>query len=267
MSEVVGTPVEPVDLNTLTFGQLKEKGSLCLPGGFIDNEGALHKDVSLKEMTGEEEDILLSTGTSGHEKINRVITNCVASVGPYTDRKTIEAAVRRMVVGDRVVLLLGLRIMSLGEEYNFGTTCDSCGAKNNHSVDLLGLEVKPSPDPEKREQTVKLPSGKSAVLKVMTGEDEARIAKAAGKGKKKKGRDVMTLNIVARLKELDGSPAGALAAKRLSMRDRSFIRSWYINNEGGVDTDLQLDCVSCGQEFDSVLDAGQPDFFFPRDTE
>jgi hypothetical protein len=264
-AQTIGTLVEDVeeDLNQLTFGKIMD-GVLTLPGGVIDSEGNLHKVVKLREMTGEEEDILISNSVKGHEKIDKVLSNCVTQLGDISDRKSIELQVRRMTVGDRVVLLMAVRSLSLGSEYSFSSQCDNCGAKNDHEVDLLELDVKEAPDPKLREQTLTLPSGRKATLAVMTGEGEARIAKAT-RGKKR--GDVLSLNIMARLVELDGAPAGVKTVKKLTTRDRKAIRQWFRANEGGVDTSLELSCDSCDSEYESVLDAGQPDFFFPKDSE
>jgi hypothetical protein len=56
--------------------------------------------------------------------------------------------------------------------------------------------------------------------------------------------------------------------KSLSLIDRRHLRSELENSEGEIDNKVEMVCpnVECGAEFDSEIEIGNADFFFPSET-
>lgn len=246
--------------------QLKLKdiadGHVVLPGGYVDAAGKVHDRAELREMTGEEEDILAMPKISGSEKISRIIGNCLVKLGDLQETIDLSKLAKKLTIGDRVVIMLTLRAVSLGPIYPFSTKCPACEEEVNRGVNLTELKVQNMKNKAVREQAVTLPSGKKCVLRVMTGEDEERVGRV-----NRKGSDALSLAMLARVKSIEGVEAPSVQAmKRLGIKDRNAIRDWYKSVEGGVDTDLEIVC-ECGNTFESVLDIGQPSFFFPKASE
>ena len=245
----------------LKIGDVTKEG-VTLPHGYIDEKNELHDHAELREITGEEEDILGSSRVTWSERFSRIMGNCLVKVGTITEKNRLLAIPTKLPVGDRVVMLLALRIMSLGAQYEFEVVCSVCGAMTLCNIALDDLELCIASDKKLRETTLTLPSGKRAVVKLMTGEDEARLAKSSPE------RDLASVAILARLKSLnDKDRIGMAEVKALSMRDRNMIRDWYQNAEAGVDTDINANCIKCGKAFKTELDIGQPGFFFPKASE
>jgi len=260
-TRVEGEPVTPATTET-TFGEINE-GSVTLPCGYVDGDGELHDIAHLRELTGEEEDILAAPKVAGSEKMTRILGNCLVKLGGIDNpgRKV----ARGLTIGDRTVLLLALRSVSLGSVYPFRVKCPSCGHGFHTGVSLDKLEITVMSDKKLRTHELTLPSGRRAVLKVMTGEDEADLEKKKGQFSKS---DVLSLSIMARLKSLNGEEKISVSdVKSLTFRDRKAIRNWFQKVEGGVNTDIDVDCESCSFEFQTVLDIGQSDFFFPKELE
>lgn len=237
-------------------------GELTLSCGYVDKDGVVHDKAGLREMTGEEEDILAQRHMGMGQKLTQIIGNCLTKIGPVTDKAELRRIAGELTIGDRIVLLLALRVLSLGPTYSFQITCPECKTKQNHGLRLDKLAIKEMPDKRLRELQVTLPSGKKVGLKVMTAQDEQKLEKHRGQ------KDSLSLGILARLTMIGENTRPTLKdVKGFSWRDRHLLRDKFMKLEGGVDTDIQVVCDNCDHEFQSVLDVGQPSFFFPSESE
>jgi len=232
-----------------------------LPCGYLDADGNLHTSISVREMTGEEEEILAARNMPSSKKINRILARCTESIGPINGNM-VEQVIPELTQGDRIYLLIAIRRASLGDEMPFATKCSSCEQEARFVLDLADLEVKNMPDPTIRTYELTLPkTEKKVVMKVLTGRGEEAISKASTRGK-----DIITTAIFARVDSIDGKPATIADLKSLPLVDRNFLRDAWEDHEGGVDTEVQLDCPNCGNEYDTELDISQQGFFNPSAT-
>lgn len=240
------------------LGDVTSNG-VSLPCGYVDSAGNVHDTVELQEMTGVEEDILATPKKSFSEKLSAILANTITKLGTIVDREQLAEITPKLTIGDRAVLLLALRCASIDRVYTYSITCPACNEPNNHDVDLYDLDVVEMTDKKAREVTLDLPSGKKAALRVMNGEDEAKLVKIG------RNKDTLSLAILARLRSLDDNKKPDLkTVKALSYKDRLAVRDWYQTVEGGVDQELKMTCPECRHEFDTTLDVGQTDFLFPK---
>jgi hypothetical protein len=227
-----------------------------LPCGFIDNNGVLHTEVHLREMTGREEDLLASPKIPVQKKLGALIANCLVSIGTITDRAQFPSIVSSLPVGDRVFLLVALRRTSLGDAFPVEEVCPACEVKGSYILDLSTLETKKLDDPLKRVYDDVLPSGRKVRHRLGTGMDEERASKV-------NEEDRPSAMLLARVELLDGKMPTLADIKGLSFKDRQALRSMLESHDGGVDTALDMQCPACGHEFKRDMDLGQPGFFFP----
>ena len=237
-----------------------------LPCGHLDAEGRVHFAYVVTEMTGVEEDLLAGKGPV-IPRLNRVIGNCLVSLGSITERAALHAAAGALTSMDRMVLLIALRRASLGDAYDMRMGCPACHREAAFAVDLSGLEVTPMPDRTVRVFTEPLPSGRLATWHVMSTEDEEWASR------KRRGNedDLLTLSMLARVSHVGsvvldrerGWAAARDALKALPMRDRERLRIAFDEREGGVDDEVEFACAECGHEWRASLDVAQPGFFFP----
>ena len=235
-----------------------------LPCGHLSAEGKLFNEFVVKEMTGEEEDLLAGQGPI-LPRLNRVILNCLVSLGELTERSQLSPAVNALTMVDRMVLLICIRRASLGNTFDMEFVCPSCSAKSRASVDLSALEVQPMEEPLLRKFESSLSTGKVIKWHIMDGRDEDWLQTA-----QKKGKDTATLAMLARVNGIGdevvdrGNLLKAVdMLKRLTLRERNELRGLFLKKEGSVDTTVEYACSSCGQEAKMDLDVGQPSFFFP----
>ena len=234
------------------------QGVYDLPCGYLDESGNLHTEVALHEITGTEEDLLANPKMQPVKKINELLTRCIDRIGPFTERGRVSQIVLDLTVGDRAFLMFAIRRISLGDDYPFKDKCPSCEEEKLYTVDLSELEAKQMPDPKKRAFDQTLPSGKQAKFHPMTGRDEERLAKFD-----KNKADTLSLSILMRLDLLDGKAPTLPDVKNLGLRDRNFLRDQFEDSEGGLDTEVDLECPDCGEAFKRDVDVGQQGFFFP----
>lgn len=248
---------EAFELENQQLSPKSSVGGFELPCGWIGPDGKLYRDVELREITGVEEDIMVSPSLTAPQKVSRVLGNCLLRMGPVQEKQALLEAARRLLSGDRVYLLICARRISLGDIYPVEEKCPQCGALNYFELDLKELESVSMPDPMTRIFPLELPSGRKATVKLLTGVDEERGAQLV------KAADMATLAIALRLEALDGTTPTLEEIKALPLKDRNAIRDAFDEREGGVDTSLELACPRCGHEYATDADITQRGFFSP----
>jgi len=235
--------------------------SFELPCGHVDSKGDIHTTVVVNEMTGEDEETLAARNMPTTKKINKILINCTESIGPYSGG-TLDTIIPDLTQGDRVFLLMAIRRASLGNEMPFQTACPGCKEEARFIVDLSELESKKMPNPGLRMYDLVLPKTKHKVrMRVLTGRGEEAISRASTKG-----QDVISTAILVRIESFNDKPATLKDLKDLPLIDRNFLRESWTEHEGGVDTEIDVDCPSCGISYETELDISQQGFFNPSAT-
>jgi hypothetical protein len=239
------------------------QGVFELPCGHVGSDGMLHTEVALRELTGAEEDLLASKQMSAFKKYNELLVRCTVRIGTVTDRGQISAVVKNLPIGDRLFLLFAIRRVSIGDEYTFNEACPNtaCAKNERYTVKLSELDIKKMPDPKKRIYDATLPSGATARFRISTGVDEERAM-----GTESKVEDAaLSKGILMRLELLNGAPPELQAVKDMKWRDRAALREEWNKVEGGVDTEVEMNCPACGHFFKKDIEV-TPSFFFPSVT-
>lgn len=284
---------ETPDYQTLTEAQA-EAGVYSLVGGYIDRDGVLHKEVEIEAMGGEEEDLLGNRNIPIVLRLNSILSRVVKRLGTITDRGQIALAVTDMPLGTRQHLLIAMRVTShwLSEKdlYRFTARCPRCRQESEHAINLLSLEHYEPDDPTKQLYETELPYSKEKVQwRVLPGEwDHALDILARNK---EMASDFLTHAIIARVVSVNGEKVDLSVtdvltpdkrkaklskraqqvikwAKRSKSVDRDTLRAAFLENEPGVDTDIECECKNerCGATWYVPLDLGQEGFFFPQAT-
>jgi hypothetical protein len=249
----------------------------ALPVGYVDADGKVHRHITLREMTGIEDDMLGNADLPIGERCTNVLAACIERIGDVTDKKLIKKIVGDdLAVGlplteqDRIAAMIFLRRVTLGDRYKFERDCPRCGKNaDNRAVDLRSLKIEECEHPERRRVKITLPrSGKTCVVKVLTAGGAMEIGKLRPDQK-----DLKSLAIVVRVESLDGQPMGdpltALGKiKTLPQADRNMIRKVYNAMETFVETDIDVECRNpiCRYKWDFPLDVGQGFFLDLEDT-
>jgi hypothetical protein len=129
--------------------EIPEAGLFMLPGGYVSDDGALHRDVKLSPLTGRLEELLAdaSPDACSASVVSDLLTLCVERVGTLP---TINAElVRGLLVGDREYLLVRLRQMAFGSEVEAVWHCENSNCRKpmdiSFSIADMVIERKTAP--------------------------------------------------------------------------------------------------------------------------
>jgi hypothetical protein len=241
--------------------------SIELPCGYI-HDGELHTVALVREMEGEEEDIIVGKGPAV-QRLNAVISNCLVSLGSIKDRNILRFVPEKLTSQDRMVLIIALRRVTVGDFWDLELTCpkEGCNCKMQKTFDLRDVVIRPMKDRMARDNEFVLPKSQKLIKwHVQGAEDEQWLSDVS-----KKKEDLLTLQIMSRVYEFDGVKIDRKLkfkeAKRIlkSMKwnDRSSLRNEFEKVEADVDTKAEHVCDDCGYEWERGLDFSQESFFFP----
>lgn len=249
--------------NLKGFNAVYEEIQLPSMGRFYDGtNGPLNGIISIRAMTGEEEQILATPRfVKKGQAINMIFEKCIK--GQYRPEN--------LLTIDRTFLLIYLRGISYSHSYDVELKCPECSTKFNHSINLDSLYVEHVPDdfgPALRDvlPTSKLPFS----YRLSTGRDEQEISDHRDRRIKAFGDaapdDTLIYRTALLLNDIDGITNKTelqVLLKNMPINDVSYIRNCILEPPFGVDTDIEIICPSCLQDFevDLPMDAS---FFFPR---
>lgn len=118
-----------------------------LPGGYVDEDGMVHREVDLYPLSGREEEFL----AGNHRKesaslVTTVLSRSVRRIGVFSPVS--EEMTRSLLVADRQYLLLKLREATFGERVQATIFCPwpDCGKKADVDFSIGDIPVKESED-------------------------------------------------------------------------------------------------------------------------
>jgi hypothetical protein len=150
-----------------------------LDGGFIFDKEPQYTAV-VRELTGEHEEALsrsLKSGNTFHF-LQVLLESGTASIGNIVDPVQVKKALRAMLIGDRDLLVLAIRIATYGKDLEvLQWACPSCGSLSDLTLDLEDLDIKNKKLENIEDATfeVELRKGARATVRLATGEDQLYV--------------------------------------------------------------------------------------------
>lgn len=191
-----------------------------------------------------------------------------ADPGPLaTDRLDWDEALS----ADRFYAMMMIRVATYGGDFDFDAFCPRCEAKVPWTVDLRELPVKPVP-----EETIAHLKGIGNDFPLTIAGKEARFALPTGASERKASKlllgtknqaERMEIAIAARLLSVEGENSKRRFLQNLSMADFMQIVDAMDAADGGVETDVSIECGECSHVFEvPVPFDDQGAFWMPRRT-
>jgi hypothetical protein len=118
-----------------------------LPGGYMDEQGQLHRQAVIIPLSGREEELLaVKHGRESASLVTIVLSRCVQRLG--TIAPLTEEVARRLLIADRQYLLLKLRETTFGDRVNATVSCPwpGCGKQVDIDFSINDIPVKESVD-------------------------------------------------------------------------------------------------------------------------
>lgn len=241
-------------------------GTFTLPSQGKIYTGLIEPEVRLRSMTTNDEMKRLSPTDAPYKTLCDIIDSCMIN--------DIGISSYDMCLGDYQFLLYKLREVTYGKNYSLSNICPYCGCKNTATLDLEILPLKEfSEEDIQKYQIVKLPvSGKTVKLRFETPRMLDRI-QAQVKEFQKKIQDksasaeiLFTLtNIISTID--DREPNSVMLeqwVRDLPMQDTNYLLTYASKLNGliGLDTNLEIECETCGLTYDTFLQTNN-EFFRP----
>lgn len=112
--------------------------SFELPKGYVDDKGVLHKEVALREITGSDQEAMLSTQLKGNpaKMLTALLARVIVRLGTLDKTRIDTAVTAAMVKSDRDFLILKLKEIDSGPEMEVDVACPDCSRKFKAAVDV-----------------------------------------------------------------------------------------------------------------------------------
>jgi len=222
-------------------------------------------EVEYRAMTAREEDLLMSPALI---KRGTVITELIKAC---LINRSID--VSTLLSGDRNALMIAIRSSGYGSPYEPTFVCPSCGFKNDLTVNLSELPIKPleiePTSPGLNHFKFKLPkTGKTIGFKFLTGKEEEEIL-AEVDFRKKKGMlnsNIVTARLQRSIVDIEGTADRNTINKFVSFlpaADSLALREYIDQHEPGVEMTVPFTCKSC-DHFEEVTMPMGATFFWPN---
>lgn len=235
--------------------------------GYKDDDGVIHKDFTLREITGRDEEAINnpSVKANGSKVISTLLSRCVTRIGTLTPksvggRDKWEKIIKSLYTGDQDYMMIQLRKMSIGNEVEVDHVCPNreCKAKLHTVLSIDELEVIPFNG--ERVISFCLPKGykdkksvihKEGTMRLPTGLDREILTPLA-----KTNLAKATTTMLTRLcKFNDGIYIDDDVMGGLTVRDREYLQKLLQEHIFGVNLQTDVTCDRCGETFKGSLNA------------
>jgi hypothetical protein len=231
--------------------------TVLLPGGYMDDQGRLHREADLVPLTGRDEERLAESDPSAPAVfVTALLTCCVRRLGTVSPVSS--DMVRRLSIADRLYLVLKFREATCGGRIQGTVQCPREHCREKVDIDfwlhdvpirestekgpLYTRELSPDacvdgePDERCREITFRLPNG----------DDQEAISRAA-EDNESKALDLLLTRCVQHIGAV--SNRGSELIGQLSPLARAEIAQHIESVAPSVDLTLAAECPECGREF------------------
>ena len=189
--------------------------------------------ITLRPMTFEDEKQIVNA-TKNQDPVNIILQRCTTNIN-ISDLLSI----------DKLYLIMKLREISYGDDYNTLMICSTCNAENPITVKLSQLNVNPVPDDFTDPVEVTLPTIKKTCKVSLPRVRDEKLLTDVSK----------TLDEIWRfIKEIDGQTDKSIISavvNKLPIKDMKTILN-AMKTEFGVDTKIKFGCNNCKEV--SVID-------------
>jgi hypothetical protein len=257
------------DIMKNDFGWEVPVESVPLPsrGVVYDPNGNLYRKETLqiRAMTAQDEDILTSQALiKDGQVVSWLIRSCLVDKSINVDE---------MIGGDRIALMVSIRITGYGADYQINPTCENCGHRNEVNVDLSSLGIKrlaiEPVEPGKNLFSFQLPvSKKVVVFKFLNSRDEKErqasrdFIKKQTDGQLDNGVTSYLENCIVSIDNITDKLKVKHFIKYMPARDSKALRKYIAESEPGLDMSASFSCSNCGTHNEIRLPVTS-EFFWP----
>jgi hypothetical protein len=236
------------------------EGRLVLPGGILDSHGKCHRTVSVRPLTGADEELLADRRyQNGPEQVSDFLAQVITRVDGI-DEPVTKNTTARMLIGDRDYLLLRLRQMNVSDRVEEVVRCPrpGCGKKADVEFSIGELEVRRAENIRARyDFTLSEPAFADdpdsirGAFRLPTGSDQEAVAElgdinVAAANTRLFSRVLLHLGRRAPVSEAD--------ARAMPLKIRRDLNALIAKHSPGPNLDIEVQCPHCGADMTYPFD-------------
>lgn len=221
--------------------------TVTLPGGIITPTGDVVTEISVRELTGRDEEAISKCRTIGKVLLT-VLERGISSIG---SRRPSESDLNSMLAGDRDVALLNIYSVTFGSEVQATRMCAACNEAATLTIDLdSDIPIKKLGSPQERYFTVRTSRG-DARVELPNGYTQKALFESSDKSL----AELSTLLLVNTVSDIGDNPVmGPRQVQDLSIKDRRKIAEEIgSRNPGPQMSGIKKDCTNCGAEMEVAI--------------
>jgi hypothetical protein len=267
-SGIIPPGMDPSQMTADAVGQVIEKATATpvpkmpdegwtkvdLPAGYLTPEDLLVKEAFVRELNGYDEERLsrVDLGKNTAVYVTELLSLGVESLGGEKPSKDI---IRRLLIGDREALVLGIRQATYGNEVDFKLSCAAC-EKDSSVIIFIDKDVPVTTldDPLKREFDVPLRNGGTAKVRLLDGTAQEAFSEGLGK---KTTPEINTIMLARSVIAVNGRPVMSREddVRQLSSADRSTLAQFIAEHQPGpqLNEGVEVPCATCGEKYPILL--------------
>ncbi len=197
----------------------------------LPSEGRFYKNfsqVTIKPMTFDDEKAIIASSKKGIDPINVLLENCVKGVN-----------ISELLLFDKMYILMKLREVSYGDEYNFTITCPKCGEDSEVSMSFSNLLVNKVPIDITDPREITLPICKKKItVRFPRVKDEAHLKTAETASNS-------LFRFVSKVESYDDIVLINNFIKKLPLKDVKTLMKEINRSDLGLDPRFVFDCAAC----------------------
>lgn len=216
---------------------------VVLPGGYVSNDGTLHKVAEIRELNGADEEALAKAG-SPNKALNVALQRGLVSLGSEPVSPNM---LDGLLIGDRDAILLGIRAATFGKDTKINFTCTTCMSEQTTTIDITSdIETVELEDPvQDRFFSVNAKAGE-VLLTLPNGITQKKMLDSDNKTNAELFTDVLSGCIIS---VNDVPSMGKSTALNLGMADRELLIAEIVERTPGPRLgEVNKACEACGSD-------------------
>jgi len=237
---------------------------IVLPSKALLYEDDIPSEITIKAMSTSEEKLIY--GSSDPNSIDEVIRACIV------EPKNLD--IDQLITADKYFVMIRLRMLTYGDEYQIFYTCPECNHKNPYKINFNELESYELPEDFIEPYEFTLPMSKKEVgIRLLRGKDlkdvDRESKRLLNKFPEMKGDISYTLRMAKYIQTIDGErvekPFCMEFVESMHGRDSAYFHYKINQIEVGYDITIYRNCKNprCGIALEFVMPMNV-EFFRPR---
>jgi len=122
----------------MTNDMAKTDYTFELPKGYLDEKGQLHREVSIREITGADQEAMLNPALRNNpaKMLTALLARVITRLGTLSGGQIDTRVTANMVKTDRDFLILKLKEIDSGPEMEIDVECPDCSKKFKAMLDI-----------------------------------------------------------------------------------------------------------------------------------